>query len=200
MKNILREAEWKIERNFGENKKQNLPDEWIPIVDDDINDFLECLMFSVNQPDVRDLLMQYSSGKAENFLKFTPAGKALDSMGEKFKDRLLNALGIPRRKENWITGKEIEQFVKEQQETLNCFIYALFYEENTMQYGKFNRLGKITASLDSYLNSESDEKSKIFCVSTAVTQLTTVKILQYSNDKNHKTKYDYIFIKLDDLK
>lgn len=199
LKNILREVEQKVDKNFSkiQTLKEALPAKWPTITDNDIKDFLKCFVLFAKQPDVADLITEICPLK-ESFLEGPHLGEVICKLHQKFKDRIEKALGIHNKgsnEESWLTGHQIEQFVQELQDTIYTCVLTLRYEDKIFQYGSFNTLGNLKAALNSFF----DKKSKVLYISSKMTWLTVLKILQYLNNKDHGKQYGHIFIETEDF-
>lgn len=211
---ILRGVNLKVVSKFGKGRygKMNLPDKWVKIEDDDIADFLKHLVFLVNLPNVIDIHRHIHRGTA--FSHGSYVRSTLDQILPIFRYWIEKEFEIHGKipfKEKWVSSEQIDQLVREILKKEYDICRDNLMKAYEVMCNTSNKLGKLESSLESFLEyvksreiAEDVPKPfkafKTFCVSTPLTHLTAVKVVEYLNITNFKIQFQYIPIEMDNLK
>ncbi|CAH0545963.1 unnamed protein product [Brassicogethes aeneus] len=172
----------KLSNNFGSGEDKNWPNN--AISDKDVNDFLDCLVFAVNQPNEDQLgkIIENEISKEFNFA-------AKDYVYKKLFEKMLE----------WLNGKEEEffsyqdgkSFFEETKQELELIRLTLEYESKVKKFGlEFN--SDAVQEIELFLAAK-DTNKQVFNAITQQNTLSAIKVYQVLQNKN------YIFMQLNSI-
>ena len=153
--------------------------------EEEIKNFLNRLVFIINQPKVEDLEWRLSDLNSRDIFKDTVFNTILsDETFKRYKENLEKDLSKKGgRPSGWIDGEKARNLFKKQvQQVQTSLIVAsmtVMYNKKVLVYGAFENLNTLT-EVDKFLGSGNE---RVLCMQTSATLLSSIKLLQYLNTK-----------------